>query len=95
MTKEMYNIKLLFTNNPIEETINYIIERTYIQNSFTPICSKLIFRRFLVTLATECTFKSNKRFLKQVNGSTVIGPLSVHHLLLLMTFIWSEWKTML
>ena len=42
-----------------------------------PICSKLIFRRLLIKLATECTFKFNSRFLKQVDGCTMGGPLSV------------------
>ena len=31
----------------------------------------------MIKLATECTFKFNSRFLKQVNGSTMGGPLSV------------------
>ena len=31
----------------------------------------------MITLATECTFKFNNRFLKQVDGCTVEGPLSV------------------
>ena len=43
----------------------------------TPIYSNLIFKKILVKLATECTFKFNKRFLKQVSFSTVIGRLSV------------------
>ena len=42
-----------------------------------PICSKLIFRRLLIKLATECTFKFSSRFLKQVNGCTMGGPKSV------------------
>ena len=43
----------------------------------TPICSKLIFRRLLIKLATKCTFKCNGRFLKQVDGCTMGGPLFV------------------
>ena len=39
--------------------------------------SKLIFRRLLVKLATECTFQYNSRFLKQVDGCTMGRPLSV------------------
>ena len=30
------------------------------------------------TLATECTFKFNSRFLKQLDGCTMGGPLSVN-----------------
>ena len=73
----MINVESLHTNNPIEGTTKYIIQQTCIQNSLTPIYSNLIFKKILVKLATECTFKFNKRFLKQVNFSTVIGRLSV------------------
>ena len=31
----------------------------------------------MIKLATECTFKFNNRFLKQVDGCTMGGPLSV------------------
>ena len=41
-----------------------------------PICSKLIFRR-LIKLATDCTFKFSNKFLKQVDGCTMGGSLSV------------------
>ena len=40
-----------------------------------PVCSK--FRKLLVKLATECSFKSNSRFLKQVDSYTMGRPLSV------------------
>ena len=41
------------------------------------ICSKLIFRRLLMKLATERTFKFSSRFLKQVDGCTMGEQLSV------------------
>ena len=72
-----YDVESLFTNIPIQETINYIIEQIYVHKKLTPICSKLIFRRLLIRLATECSFKFNNRFLKQVDGCTMRGPLSV------------------
>ena len=72
-----FDVELLFTNIPIEETINYINDQIYVHKKLTPICSKLIFRRLLIKLATECTFKFNSRFLKQVDGCTMGGPLSV------------------
>ena len=72
-----YDLETIFTNIPIEETINYTTEQIYIQKKLTPICSKLIFRRLLIKLPTECTFKFKNRFLKQVNGCTMGGPLSV------------------
>ena len=43
-----------------------------------PICLKLIFRRFLTKLTKTCTYKFNSRLLKQVDGGTMGGPLSVN-----------------
>ena len=71
------DVESLFTNISIEETINYIIEQIYIHKKLMPICSKLIFRRLLIKLAVECTFIFNSRFLKQMDGCTMGGPLSV------------------
>ena len=72
-----YDFESLFTNIPIEETTNYIPEQIYVHKKLTPICSKLIFGRLLIKLATECTFKFNSRFSKQVDGCTMGVPLSV------------------
>ena len=38
-----YNVESLFTNIPIEETINYVIDQNYVHEKLTPICLKLIF----------------------------------------------------
>ena len=59
-----HDVESLFTTILMQETINYIIEQIYVHKNLTPICSKLIFRRLLIKLATECTFKFNYRFLK-------------------------------
>ena len=72
-----YDVESLYTNIPIEETINYIIDQIYVHKKLKPICSKLIFRRSLIKLSTECTFKFNSRFLKQVDGCPMVGSLSV------------------
>ena len=72
-----YDVESLIKNILIEDTINYIIEQIYVHKKLTPIHSKLIFRRLLIKLATECTFKFNSRFLEQVDYSTMGGPLSV------------------
>ena len=47
-------------------TINYIIEIIYVV-ILTPICLEVIFRRLLIKLATDCTFKFYSRFFKQVD----------------------------
>ena len=55
-----YDMDSLFTNIPVEETINYIIEQICVHKMLVPICSKLIFRRLLIKLAAECDFKQVK-----------------------------------
>ena len=80
-----YDVDVLFIEQLL---INYIVKQINIKKKLMPVCLKLILRRLLVKLATECTFKLSKRFLKQVDGCTMGKPLSV-------TFsdIWSKWKT--
>ena len=72
-----YVFELLFTNIRIEETINYIIEQIYVHEKLRPICSKLIFRKLLIKLATERTLKFSSKFLKQEEGCAMGRPLSV------------------
>ena len=64
-----YDVQSLFTNIPIQETINYIIKPIYVHKKLTPICSKLIFKRLLTKFIIECTFKFNSRFFKQFDGA--------------------------
>ena len=51
-----YDVKSLFTNVPIQETINYILDDIYVKNKFPRICSKLIFKRLLLKLVKKNTF---------------------------------------
>ena len=43
----------------------------------TPICLKLIFRRLLIKIVTEYTFKFNSRFYTQGDGCTMRRPIFV------------------
>ena len=43
----------------------------------TAVSLELIFRILLIKLATECTFKFNSRFFKQVDDCTMGEPLCV------------------
>ena len=72
-----YDVDSLFTNIPIEETINYITEQIHLHKNLAPICSKLISRRLVIKIPTECTYKFKSRFLKQVTGFTMGGRQSV------------------
>ena len=51
-----YDVESLFTNIPVHETIEYIINETYVENKLPKLCSKLIFKRLLLKLTTENTF---------------------------------------
>ena len=41
-----YNPRQLFVNTLIEESISYILKQIYVKKKMTPVCSKLIFRRY-------------------------------------------------
>ena len=72
-----YDVESLFTNIPLKETIDYILEQIYVHNKLPIICSKLIFRRLLEKITTENTFQLNSKFFKQTDGCAMGGPLSV------------------
>ena len=72
-----YDVKSLFTNVSIQETIDYILDEIYVKNKLPKICSKLIFKRLLLKLRTENTFMFTSNFYQQTDGCTMGGPLSV------------------
>ena len=45
----------LFTNIPINETIDYILDQIYNKKKLKPICSEVILKRLELKLATEVT----------------------------------------
>ena len=51
-----YDVKYLLTNIPLKGTIHYMIDQIFMQKKFTPICAKLIFKRFLSFLLTGNLF---------------------------------------
>ena len=75
--KTSYDVQSLFTNIPLKETVNFILDQIYVQKVLPQICSELIFKRLLMKLGTEVTFPFNNKFCKQINGCTMGGPLSV------------------
>ena len=72
-----YDVDSLFKNIPPKETIDYILEKIYVNRKMKPICSKLMFKRLLYKLTTECTFQLNTKFFKQIDDCSMGGPLSV------------------
>ena len=67
----------LFTNVPLDETIDYIIESIYTHKKLPQICSKLVFRRLPEKIRKDCTFQLCFKFNKQVDGCAMGEPLSV------------------
>ena len=72
-----YDVKSLFTNVPIQETFDYILDGIYVKNKLAKIYSKLIFKCLLLKLTTEDTFMFTPSFYKQIDGCTMGEPLSV------------------
>ena len=72
-----YDVESLFTNVPINDTIDYITDQIYVQNKLPIICTELIMKRLLLKLSTESTFIFQSNFYKQTDGCTMGGPLSV------------------
>ena len=57
-------VESLFTNFPVHETIEYIINERYVETKIPKLCSKLIFKRLLFKLTTENTFYAQFKFLQ-------------------------------
>ena len=72
-----YDTESLFTNVPVHETIDYILQEVYVKEKLSKICSKLIMKRLLLKLTTENTFMLNSNFYKQIDDCAMDGPLSL------------------
>ena len=47
-----YDVESLFTNIPVKETVNYILDQIYVHKKLPQICYyRLIFKRLLMKLA--------------------------------------------
>ena len=47
-----YDVESLFTNIPVKETVNYILDQIYVHKALPQICHyRLIFKRLLMKLA--------------------------------------------
>ena len=72
-----YDTESLFTNVPVHETIDYILQEVYVKEKLSKICSKLIMKRLWLKLTTENTFMLNSNFYKQIDDCAMDGPLSL------------------
>ena len=70
-----FDVVSLFTNVPLNETINVIAQYVYSENSrCTPPFSKAVFVK-LLQIATGGTFCHNDKLYKQVDGVAMGNPL--------------------
>ena len=51
-----YNIDILVTSIPVQETIDYVLQRIYVRKEIKPFCKKSIFKKLLLKLTKECVF---------------------------------------
>ena len=72
-----YDVDSLFTNVPIDKTIEYICKQIYVNKKLVPMCSKAVFVKLPKIVITESIFSANGRLYKQIDGVTMRGPLSV------------------
>ena len=59
-----YDVESLFTNIPLKETIDYILEQIYVHNKVPIICIKLIVHRLLEKITMQNLFHLNSKFIK-------------------------------
>ena len=67
----------MFRKIPLKEKIDYIIHKIYDEKFLNPICQKIIYKRLLYKLTTDCTIQFNQHFYKKIDGCAMVGPLSV------------------
>ena len=67
-----YDVVSLFTNIPVHETVEYIIDEIYEKKKLPQITeNRDMFRKLLLRLTTENTFMFNDCFYKQIYGCTM------------------------
>ena len=71
-----YDVTSLFTQIPLEETIDYILDQIYICNKLPAITGKLIFKRLLYKVTKGSVFSFNGSLYRQVDGCGMGNPLS-------------------
>ena len=60
---------------PFKEKTDYTIGQTYVKKKLTLIYANLIFKRFLLKIATECKFTFSKRYYQQTDAYTMDSAL--------------------
>ena len=71
-----YDVTSLFTEIPLDESINHIIDQIYNKQKLPQITSRPIFKRLLERVTKDTTFTFNGKLYKQVDGCSMGNPLS-------------------
>ena len=66
-----YEVESSFTNIANRDTMEYIIEQIYTDKNLKSACSKLVLKRLLIKLATECIYTFSDKFCKLIDGCTM------------------------
>ena len=69
------DVDSLFSNIPLDETIDICIDSLYKDDENTPKIPKDIFRNLLTLATIESFFKFNNKFYKQIDGVAMGSPL--------------------
>ena len=72
-----YDVISIFTNIPLNETINFIYDEIYIGERFQPIYKGSIFKKLFLKLTTEYAFSINGQLWKQIKRISMGDTLSV------------------
>ena len=71
-----YDVTSLFTEIPLDETINHILDQIYKEHKLPQIASRAIFKRLLERVTNGTVFSFNGELHKQVDGCSMGNPLS-------------------
>ena len=63
-----YDVNSLFTEIPLDETIDYVIDQIYNEGKLPPLMSKTIFKRLLERVTKGSVFSFNNKLYKQTDG---------------------------
>ena len=77
ITRMFHMTSSLYSHVYLLKKLDYIIHKIYIKNVIEQMCKKSIFKKLLRKLTKECTFSVNSRLIKQIDGCTMGGPVSV------------------
>ena len=73
---DSYDVSSLFTEVPLDDTIDYVIEKIYTHNKLPQLSSKLLFKHLLCNVTKNTVLSFNGHLHKQIDGCGMANPLS-------------------